>query len=155
MGKLSPFLGSQVFLTVAAVYNSTTPVHSHPPCCSVEYPDASPRQYSYRKQERGKNGLWHRSSLIGLLFSKNYWILWILKRRWLSYQSSRCGGFPLYLQFSTAWIICSSEKKVIVTTFDNFKVFSPKIPVTHIEVLKVLVLVLCGQKIKGPRPDFV
>ena len=47
-----------------------------------------------------------------------------------------------------------ANKKVIAKTFDNFKVFS-KTPVAYIEVLKVLVLVLCGQRIKGPRPDFV
>ena len=47
-----------------------------------------------------------------------------------------------------------TNQEEIGKTFDNFD-FSPKIPVAYIEVLKVLVLVLCGQKIKGPRPDFV
>ena len=67
-------LGSQVFssLVTAAVYNSTTPVHSHPPYCSVWNMEATTRQY--RKQQPAKIFDW-------LFLTKNarfHNIFWIL-----------------------------------------------------------------------------
>ena len=147
VGKFSPFWGSQVFL-----WQCITHQHLWAPTLDTAVWTSGPRQYSFRNRESLKN-LCAASN--GHLVSKNY--LDCVQRKMsilITHLGVRVSTLSLIFHSLSNLLPSRVKKEVIAKTFDNFKFFS-KIPVAYIEVLKVLVLVLCGQRIKGPRPDFV